>query len=106
MGTMISVIYKFSPSVKEGINVAFKDTIPGSLFASLGLILFSMGFSYYVNNFANYSKTYGSIGGLIVLLVWIYSASIVIVLGAEVNATLLFMKNKSLKEDNPSHNLQ
>lgn len=102
LGIMISVIYKFSPSIKEGVNVKFKDTIPGSLFASIGLILFSIVFSFYVNNFANYSKSYGSIGGLIVLLIWIYSASIVIVLGAEVNATLLSMKNESPEEINPS----
>lgn len=104
MVIMISILYKLSPSVKEGISIKFRDTIPGSLFASIGLILFSLVFSFYVNNFSNYSKTYGSIGGLIVLLIWLYSVSIVIVLGAEVNATLLSMKNKSLQEASPIKN--
>lgn len=94
---MFTLLYKFSPSIKEGISVKYADTIPGSIFASIGLIVFSALFSFYVNNFGNYSKTYGSLGGLIVLLIWIYSVSIVIVLGAEVNATLISM-NKSKGE--------
>lgn len=100
MGLMLSFLYKFSPSIKEGINIKFSETIPGSIFASLGIILFSGIFSFYVNNFGNYSKSYGSIGGLIILLIWIYSISIVIVLGAEVNATIISMKNKDITKTN------
>lgn len=99
MGLMLSFLYKFSPSIKEGIEVKFSETIPGSVFASIGIILFSSIFSFYVNNFGNYSKSYGSIGGLIVLLIWLYSISIVIVLGAEVNATLISMKKESISEN-------
>lgn len=99
MGLMLSFLYKFSPSIKEGIEVKFSETMPGSVFASIGIILFSSIFSFYVNNFGNYSKSYGSIGGLIVLLIWLYSISIVIVLGAEVNATLISMKNESISEN-------
>lgn len=98
MGIIFSFLYKFSPSIKEGVNIKFSETIPGSIFASIGIILFSVIFSFYVNNFGNYSKSYGSIGGLIVLLIWIYSISIVIVLGAEVNATLISMKNADIGE--------
>ncbi len=94
MGIMLSFLYKFSPSVKDGVNVKFSETIPGSVFAGLGIIIFSALFSFYVNNFGNYSKSYGSIGGLIVLLLWLYTVSIVIVLGAEVNATLISIKSK------------
>ncbi|WP_146739886.1 YhjD/YihY/BrkB family envelope integrity protein, partial [Clostridium cochlearium] len=43
-------------------------------------------FSYYVNNFANYSRVYGSIGAVIVLMVWLYLTSIIIILGGELNA--------------------
>jgi membrane protein len=99
MGIMLSFLYKFSPSIKDGINVKFSETIPGSIFASIGIIIYSALFSFYVNNFGNYSKSYGSIGGLIVLLIWIYSISIVIVLGAEVNATLISMKSESISEN-------
>lgn len=99
MGIMLSFLYKFSPSVKTNISIKFSETIPGSIFASLGIIIFSAIFSFYVNNFGNYSKSYGSIGGLIVLLIWLYSISIVIVLGAEVNATLISIKNRDISEN-------
>ena len=99
MVIMLSFLYKSAPSVKKGVNVKFSLTIPGSIFASLGIILFSFIFSFYVNNFSKYSKSYGSIGGLIVLLIWIYSISIVIVLGAEVNATLISIQNKDISEN-------
>ena len=94
---MFSILYKFSPSIKEGINIKFTDTIPGSIFASLGLVIFSIIFSFYINNFGNYTKTYGSIGGIIILLVWMYSSSIVVVLGAEINATLISMDRSKIE---------
>lgn len=91
---IFSLLYKFSPSVKEGTRVKFKDTIPGSVFASVGWVLFSMGFSFYINNFKSYATTYGSIGGIIILLVWIYASSNVMLLGAEVNATLISIRKR------------
>ena len=100
LGFMIlvfTILYKYSPSIKEGIKIKFSDSIPGAIFASFIWILLSVGFSFYVNNFGNYSKTYGSLGGIIAFLIWLYMSSIVIVLGAEVNATLLSMKDKKNK---------
>ncbi|HZK33045.1 MAG TPA: YihY/virulence factor BrkB family protein [Tissierellaceae bacterium] len=94
MTLIFSILYKFSPSIKEGVNVKLSETIPGSIFASTGIILFSVLFSFYVNGFGNYTNTYGSLGGIIILLIWIYAISIVIVLGAEINATLISQKNK------------
>ena len=99
MGIMLMFLYKFAPSVKEGVHVKFSEALPGSIFSSLGIILFSVIFSFYVNNFGNYSKSYGSIGGLIVLLLWLYTVSIVIVLGAEVNATVIDMKNADITDN-------
>ena len=99
MGLMLSLLYKFAPSVKDGVKVKFLESLPGGVFSSLGIIIFSAIFSIYVNNFGNYSKSYGSIGGLIVLLIWLYAISIVIVLGAEVNATLISIKNESIHEN-------
>lgn len=93
----ISLLYKFSPSIKKGVNIKFSESMPGALFTSVFWIILSVGFSFYVNNFGNYSKTYGSLGGVIIFLIWLYMSSIVIVLGAEVNATLLSMKDKKNK---------
>src|SRR5699024_6421305 len=97
MMLMFSLLYKFSPSIEKGVTIYYKDTIPGSLFVSIGWTVSSLLFSFYINNFDNYTKTYGSIGGLIILLIWLYISSIIIVLGAEVNATLISMKNISSK---------
>lgn len=94
MTLVFAILYKFSPSIKEGVNIKLSETVPGSIFASVGLILFSMLFSFYVNGFGNYTNTYGSLGGIIILLIWIYAVSIVIVLGAEINATLISQKSK------------
>lgn len=95
IGSMIlifALLFRFSPSIRNGQGISFKQTLPGAVFSSVGWIITSTFFSYYVNNFANYSKTYGSLGGMIVLLIWLYISSIIIVMGGEINATLEYMK--------------
>ncbi|MCM1988471.1 YihY/virulence factor BrkB family protein [Oceanirhabdus seepicola] len=62
--------------------------IPGALFTTLGWFISSLGFSFYVNNFANYSKVYGSLGAVIILMTWIYITSMMILIGGELNAFL------------------
>lgn len=73
-------------------RIRMKDVIPGAIFTTLGWIVTSLGFSFYVNNFGNYTNTYGSIGGVIVLLIWLYISSIIIITGGEINATLAFRR--------------
>ncbi|MCI5643389.1 MAG: YihY/virulence factor BrkB family protein [Peptoniphilus sp.] len=91
------LLYKFSPS-KSGENmVTFKGVLPGAIFSTIGLIIASIVFGFYVTNFGKYSITYGSLGGIIIFLVWLYLLSIIILIGAEINSTLYSMKNfKSL----------
>nr|WP_300004921.1 YihY/virulence factor BrkB family protein [Tissierella sp.] len=97
MVLVFTILYKYSPSIKDEIKIKFSESIPGAIFASILWVVLSAGFSFYVSNFGNYSKTYGSLGGIIAFLIWLYMSSIVIVLGAEVNATLLSMQNKKGK---------
>jgi membrane protein len=78
-------------------RLSFREVIPGAVVASLGWIGTSIGFSYYVNNLGNYSKVYGSLGGIIALLMWMYLSSISILMGAEVNASLMFTKTGGKK---------
>lgn len=92
---ILSLLYKFSPSLKKNVNVTFKQSFPGGVFATLGILISSKLFSLYVDNFGNYSKVYGSIGGIIVLLIWLYITSIIIVMGAELNS--IFMNRKEDK---------
>ena len=87
---VFTMLYKWSPSIKKGVEIKISESLPGAIFASLGWIVLSQIFSFYVSNFSNYSKTYGSLGGVIAFLIWLYMSSIIIVLGAEVNATLKF----------------
>lgn len=71
-----------------------KDVIPGALLAAVGWQLTSLGFSYFVSNWGNYSATYGSLAGVIVLMTWFYLSALIIILGGEINATGYFFKTK------------
>lgn len=81
---VFTLVYWLVPAVKMRI----KDAIPGAVFSTVGWILASLAFSFYVGNFANYSNTYGSIGGIIVLMVWMYFSAIILILGGQVNAVM------------------
>ncbi len=85
---IFALLYRYIPSIRNGRKINLKHAMPGAIFASLGWIITSTIFSYYVNNFGNYGKTYGSLGGIIVLLIWLYISSIIVIIGGEINATL------------------
>jgi membrane protein len=59
----------------------------------------SLGFAFYVNNFGNYNKLYGSIGTVMIVMLWMYFNAIVLLLGFEVNASLNFARHKSIEEE-------
>lgn len=84
-----SLLYRFGPGFPKQDMITFKESLFGGVIAALGWTAISYGFSFYVSNFANYSNTYGSIGGLIILLVWLYLSSLVIMLGAEATASYI-----------------
>jgi membrane protein len=75
-------LYYLAPNVK----MKYVTVLPGAIFAALGWIIVSLGFSFYVNNFGNYSATYGSIGGVIILMIWLYLSAMIILTGGEINA--------------------
>lgn len=79
-----ALIYKFGPDVEQ----EFRFITPGSVLGGTLLIIASVGFSLYVGNFADYDATYGSIGAVIVLMLWLYIAGLVILIGSEINALL------------------
>ncbi|MFM2208274.1 MAG: hypothetical protein RL213_2249 [Bacteroidota bacterium] len=80
----ISFLYYYAPAVKR----RWRFISPGSSFATLLSVLFSTGFAYFVNNFGNYNKVYGSIGTIIVVMLWIYFNSMSLILGFELNASI------------------
>ncbi|NLN42186.1 MAG: YihY/virulence factor BrkB family protein [Clostridiales bacterium] len=90
------ILYRFTPSRR----MKWREVIPGAIFATTGWLTTSLGFAYYVDNFTNYSRFYGSIGGVVVLLIWLYYSAVIILLGGELNAALAYEK-KSKDKDKP-----
>ncbi len=64
----------------------FKFITPGCIFALVLWLVVSAGFAAYVSQFGSYDKTYGTLGGLVALLVWLWITNIAVLLGAELNA--------------------
>nr|WP_155891105.1 YihY/virulence factor BrkB family protein [Ectobacillus panaciterrae] len=81
---VFSYLYKFAPNCR----VHPKEVVSGALFASIGWVLVSYLFAFYVDNYGNYSNTYGGLGGIIILMLWFYLTAWVILLGGEINALL------------------
>lgn len=79
----LAVLYRVAPDRNPP---KFRWVTVGSVVAALLWLLGSAGFSLYVNFFGNYNKTYGALAGVIVLLLWLYLTSYVVLLGAEINA--------------------
>ncbi|MFZ7741359.1 YihY family inner membrane protein [Bacillus velezensis] len=92
---VFTALYIFAPNKK----LSLRFVLPGAVFAATGWIIVSMLFSFYVGTFANYSATYGSIGGIIVLMIWFYLTGTLLILGGEINA--LLHKRKKLPDENP-----
>ncbi len=87
----ISFLYYLAPAKKAD----FKFFSPGSTLATLLFILTSLGFSAYVNNFGQYNKLYGSIGTLMVILIWLYLNSIALLIGFELNVSIIAARDDS-----------
>ncbi len=79
---VFSLIYWLVPNLK----IRLKSVLLGALFATVGWILTSFAFSYYVASYGNYSSTYGNIGAIIVLMMWLYLSAIILILGGQLNA--------------------
>ncbi|MCD4833126.1 MAG: YihY/virulence factor BrkB family protein [Bacteroidales bacterium] len=80
----ISFLYYFAPAKKA----QWKFISSGSTLATILALLTSLGFSYFVNNFGQYNKLYGSIGTIMVILLWLYFNSFALILGFELNASI------------------
>jgi membrane protein len=84
MVTALSALYRFAPVLR----LSWHEIVPGAVAATGAWVAVSLAFSFYVNNFGSYNKTYGSIGAVIALLVWMYVSGFVILLGGEINARM------------------
>ena len=80
----ISFIYQLAPSRSE----RFRFISAGSTLSTLLIVLTTQGFNFYVDNFSRYNALYGSIGTLLVVMLWIYSNAFVLLIGFELNASI------------------
>lgn len=84
LSLVVALVYYAAPNVEH----AFRLISPGSILAILVWVAASFGFAFYVQNFADYSIMYGSIGSIIVLLFYLYISASVLLFGAEFNAAI------------------
>ncbi len=92
---VVSFIYFLGPAKHS----RFRFISPGSTLATLLFILTSMGFDFYISHFSSYNKLYGSIGALIIILIWIYFNAIVLLIGFELNASILNARKLKAKKE-------
>ncbi|SCJ31010.1 YihY family inner membrane protein [uncultured Clostridium sp.] len=82
-------IYRYTPAKR----ISWREAFPGAIVSTIGWVIVSLGFSFYINNFSNYSRLYGSLGAVFVLMTWLYISSIILILGGEINSVLVIRKN-------------
>jgi len=81
---IISTLYMLLPNKKQ----PFKKVVPGTIFTVIGWTILSYLFSLFVNYIANYSLIYGSLSTIIILMLWLYFSSIILILGGELNSVV------------------
>lgn len=86
-------IYRYTPSKR----LKWKEVFPGAIACTVGWLVVSLGFSFYINNFSNYSKIYGGLGAVIILITWLYLTSIILITGGEINSIIVIRKIESVK---------
>ncbi|MBQ2754407.1 MAG: YihY/virulence factor BrkB family protein [Clostridia bacterium] len=78
-------VYTVTPNGKNKI----KDQFPGAVFSAVGWLIFSYLFSFYIDNFSNYSYIYGSLTAIFILMLWLYFCMYLMFIGAEINMYLM-----------------
>lgn len=81
LSALLMMLYRLAPNKR----MPLKHIIPGALTAGILWQIISFGFSFYVSNFGNYTATYGSLGGIIVLMIWFFLTGMILMIGAIVN---------------------
>jgi len=93
---MFAILYWAAPNVQQP---KFTWLSPGGILAVVVWLLASLAFAFYVANFGSYDKTYGSLGGVVIFLVWLWLSNVALLLGAELNAELA--RGKQIAQGQP-----
>ncbi len=81
MAFVLMLLYHFAPNMKN----PFRKALPGAIVTTILWQLISLAFSFYISNFGNFSATYGSLGGVIILMLWFFLTGLILMVGAEIN---------------------
>jgi membrane protein len=100
MLTVVACVYYFCPAIEQD----WRWVSPGSVFAVCLWLVVSLGFKAYVDNFGNYNAVYGSIAGVIVMMLWLYMSGIVLLLGGEINAEIEHAASEKQRQGVPGSN--
>lgn len=87
------IIYILATNIKVPLRIA----VPGALFSTLAWFFISKVFGYYIDHFSNYIKTYGSIGAIMLFIMWLYFTGYILIIGSEINAILYNYKVENRK---------
>ncbi|WP_430857033.1 YihY/virulence factor BrkB family protein [Clostridium paraputrificum] len=88
---VFAAIYKFTPSKR----LKWRQVLPGAIVSTFGWIIISLAFSFYINNFNNYSRFYGSLAAVFILMIWLFLTSIIFMFGVEINSVLVIKKKEN-----------
>jgi membrane protein len=102
IGLMVSwgvmLVYRLAPAVR----LPWRTLLPGTIVAVTAWLLMSIGFKYYVKHMTDYNATYGSIGGVILLILWLYLSGVVFLVGAEINAEVAGRRRRAATGPSPA----
>lgn len=91
---ILTILYILGPNQR----ITLRHALPGAIIATIGWQLTSLGFAYYVENLGNFSYTYGSLGSIIVLMIWFFLSGMMLIIGGEINALLSRHKAELFKK--------
>ncbi|MBC8062192.1 MAG: YihY/virulence factor BrkB family protein [Clostridiaceae bacterium] len=89
---IFAAVYRYAPCIR----LSWSEVLPGTIFTVITWLLASFIFSYYANNYARYSNLYGSITAVIVLMIWLFVSSNIILIGGEINSALSLKVKKRM----------
>jgi len=95
---VLMLMYWMIPNTDPRLRVT--SVIPGSIFATLAWLILIYGFSFYLDYFGNFSSTYGSIAGVIVLMLWLYFTGMILIFGGLLNASMQRRKLEKMEANN------
>lgn len=94
---MMFGVFMFLYWVAPNRKLFISSVIIGAVFATIGWLIVSMGFSFYISTFSNFSATYGSIGVIIIMMLWLYILSMMVMIGGQLNAIMQLRHEKMVE---------